>query len=381
MLIRTHTSIKSIEKSTWQQVINTDYPFIQWDFLAALEDSGALGADTGWQPQLLTVSEDEQLIAVMPLFSKQNSQGEFVFDHQWANAYYQHGFEYYPKLVAAIPYTPATGTRLFVADEAKRAACEQAVFTWLKQFISQQDYSSLHVLFPSYEESQRYEQQGLLTRKAVHFKWHNKNYTNFDDFLSTFASRKRKNIKKERSKVQQAGIEFDVLTGDTITANMWDSFYYFYQMTYLKRSGHAGYLSKAFFQNIGNTMADNLLLVMAKKEGVYIGGALNFKDSKNLYGRYWGCEQEYEFLHFDACYYQGIEYCIANALQGFDPGVQGEHKIQRGFDPVYTYSNHFIAQPDFNRAIAHFLKEEAKYVAEYKADAEKLMPYKKEANE
>jgi len=373
------SSLNQVNKADWNKVTGCDYPFTRYEFLHALEVSGAVGClggqNSGWQPQHLLVYKNAQLVAVMPSYIKLHSYGEYVFDHSWANAYQHYGRVYYPKLVSTIPFTPVSGLRICIAEGNEQQPIISAISEYIIAYCEQNNLSSWHLLFPSKTLSQALTPQ-TMQRTAVHFQWFNDGFTCFDDFLATFSSRKRKNLKKERQKIRGQQISLEVFTGTDIPEKIWDHFYYFYQMTYAKRSGHGGYLSKSFFQLLAQTMPEAIVLVLAKREGQYIAGALNFRDSNTLYGRYWGCIHELKHLHFETCYYQGIEYCIREGLKRFDPGVQGEHKIQRGFRPVYTYSNHWIAEPEFQRAIADFLHQELASVQGYHASVCKHLPFK-----
>jgi len=374
-------SIESIPATEWNAICATDYPFIRHEFLLALEQSGAVSAETGWTPHHLLVYEKNILIAVMPGYLKDHSYGEFVFDFQWAEAYQRNGLNYYPKYISAIPFSPVTGPRLCVRTGYDVTTIANTIFEHIKQFFVEKELSSWHLLFPENSQAELFTGNGLLLRKAVHFQWFNKNYHSFEDFLETFSSRKRKNLRKERQKVIDQDITLHRIEGCDISAEQWERFYHFYQMTYLKRSGHSGYLDQSFFLLLAKNISENLLMVIAKKDHKIIAGALNFKDSKTLYGRYWGCDEEYNFLHFETCYYQGIEYCIEKKLDLFDPGVQGEHKIQRGFEPVYTYSHHWIADTRFREAIAQFLMREEKHIAIYKQQADELLPFKSKSHQ
>ena len=384
MRVKFIDSINTLSCEQWNSITGTDHPFTRYEFLQALEISGATTRESGWQAQHLTVyqtiNHEEQLVAVMPLYLKYHSYGEYVFDWSWADAYRRHGVDYYPKLLSAIPFTPATGPRLCVADENNYDAISRCATEAMLQYAKTLALSSVHILFPQKAAASQFQQRGLSVRHGAQFHWSNQNFTSFDDFLATFSSRKRKNLKKERKAVSDQNIRLEIIEGPDITTETWQLFYYFYQMTYAKRSGHSGYLNQTFFELIGKAIPENLVLVLAyddNKDGEAIAGALNFRDSHSLYGRYWGCIREFEFLHFEACYYQGIEYCIANQLQRFDPGAQGEHKIQRGFSPTLTYSNHWIAEPDFRLAIEDFLLRDNAATAHYMEQANSLLPFKK----
>ncbi len=372
-------SIDDCPPQQWDSIADGDYPFLQHRFLAALEHSTSVGGNSGWQPHHALLSDNGQLVGVMPLYIKLHSYGEYVFDWSWADAYQRHGLQYYPKLLTAIPFTPSSGPRLALTPQAPadsyRALCE-AINAELQRLGA----SSWHVLFAEADAATRFESCGLLPRLGVQYHWFNRNYQDFDAFLAEFSSRKRKSLRKERRRVSEQGITLHRFRGAAITPELWHHFYLFYQLTYAKRSGHGGYLKQEFFEEIGRTMRDSILLVMARQDGQWIAGALNFVSSNTLFGRYWGCSKECEFLHFEACYYQGIEYCIEQGLQRFDPGAQGEHKIQRGFTPVSTCSHHLLSHSGFRAAIANFLAEETPQVKAYTESAHSLLPFKAQAN-
>ncbi len=370
------TSLSEISAEAWNHVSGHDYPFTRYEFLQALESSGAVSEKSGWLTRHCLIFADDELVAVMPSYVKLNSYGEFVFDFQWANAYKQYGLAYYPKLISAIPFTPATGPRLCVLPSIKHEDLLPFLYDSIKKLCQKEALSSWHILFPSQALSRACQQQKLMQRRAVHFQWRNQSFQSFDDFLALFSSRQRKNLRKERKRITEQGITIEIFSGAEISDALWEQFYHFYQVTYAKHSGHGGYLSQAFFQQLSQTLAEQVVLVMAQREGQYIAGALNFKSSDSLYGRYWGAIEEIDGLHFEVCYYQGIEYCIQHQLQHFDPGVQGEHKIKRGFEPSYTYSNHHIEEPQFSAAIAQFLIEEDEYIQQYKAQKQQQLPFK-----
>ncbi len=362
----------------WDKVVGGDYPFLQHRFLAALEHSGSVGSNSGWQPHHALMTVDRELVGVMPLYIKGHSYGEYVFDWSWAEAYQRHGFPYYPKLLSAIPFTPATGPRLALGTRAP-ADSYQIVCSAIDAEIQRLGASSWHVLFADDNTGGQLEQCGLLPRLGVQYHWHNSDYQDFEAFLARFSSRKRKSLRKERRRVREQGITLHRFRGAEITPELWHHFYLFYQLTYAKRSGHGGYLKQAFFDEIGSTMRDTILLVMARQGQQWIAGALNFVSGDTLYGRYWGCSKECDFLHFEACYYQGIEYCIEQGLQRFDPGAQGEHKIQRGFTPVATWSHHLVKDTGFRAAIADFLAAETPQVRSYTHRAQGLLPFKSDS--
>ena len=361
----------------WNAIAGDDYPFMQHRYLAALEHSGSVGGNSGWRAHHALMYQQQSLVGVMPLYIKDHSYGEYVFDWSWADAYHQNGLDYYPKLLSAIPFTPATGPRLALSPQAPANAYAELQRA-MEAEIQQLGASSWHVLFPEPDAARDMSSGGMLQRQGVQYHWFNRDYRDFDDFLAHFSSRKRKNLRKERLRVTEQGISLHCFQGDELSPELWQRFFLFYQMTYAKRSGHGGYLKPAFFEEIGSTMTDAIVLVMARQHGEWVAGALNFTAGDTLYGRYWGCSRECDFLHFEACYYQGIDYCIRKGLKRFDPGAQGEHKIQRGFTPVATCSNHMIAHPGFKRAIASFVEEERQHMDTYMEQACTLLPFKQQ---
>lgn len=371
-------SISELDSSTWNGQVRQASPFLRYEFFQALEETGCTTRATGWQPCHLAVSNSQgRLIGAVPLFEKTNSYGEYVFDWSWADAYRSNGLRYYPKLLTAVPFTPSTGPRLLFAEDSLREELLPQCVEAIQQHANELGHSSWHVLFPTEQEHEALGHCGLLPREGCQFHWFNRGYTSFDDFLDALSSRKRKNIRKERLAVASEGIEFMVLDGAEITAAQWQQFYGFYQSTYLVR-GMQGYLSQDFFRQIGTSMPDNLLLVLARKGKQIIAGALFFHDRTRLFGRYWGSLEQYQFLHFETCFYQGIDYCIRQGLKQFDAGAQGEHKIQRGFEPIRTVSSHWIGHPAFADAIGDFLDREQDHVRRYREEAASLLPYKKE---
>lgn len=368
-------NIASVDPAAWNALAGTNYPFLRHEFLHALEASHSVCAARGWQPQHLLVEDTGELVAALPLYIKQHSMGEYVFDQSWARAYQRHGLDYYPKLLGAVPFTPATGPRLLHRID-DRAALAHVVNDALETRCEQLGASGWHVLFPAENELPLWQDHSL-QRLGCQFHWLNEQFTTFEDFLATFVSRKRKEVKRERRRVAEQGVQLQRFTGDGITLEHWQAFYRFYQLTNLKYNGHGGYLTPDFFVRLYATLRDRLLLVMAfDADGEAIAGALNVIGSDTLYGRYWGAIRDIECLHFEACYYQGIEFCIEHGLQRFDPGAQGEHKIPRGFRPVLTYSQHWIAHPAFRQAIADFLHEEAAAVTQYQQDACNALPFR-----
>ena len=366
--------MKEINAICWNNLVQNKDPFLCHEFLLALEQSGSVCAETGWLPKHLLCFNNDELIAAMPLYLKNHSHGEYVFDQQWADAYYQSGMEYYPKWVNAIPFTPCPGQRILIKPEVDINPVIELCIDTIKRLSELNNISTLHCLFPSSNQIENLQQQ-LLIRVGVQFQWFNKNYLDFEDYLQSFTSRQRKKINKERSKVNGQNITFHRLTGLLITDQQWQVFFKFYKMTYLKR-GQSAYLTIDFFKQLAQTMPEQILLVLARKSQSYIGAALSFIGEDTLYGRYWGCYEEYNNLHFETCYYQGLEYCLEHDLQRFDSGAQGEHKISRGFEPISTYSAHWIQNAHFSKLIADFLKREKILIQQYKKDCEQLLPFK-----
>ena len=368
---------KSSRICQWNAVAGTDYPFLRHEYLHGLEQTGCATTETGWQPCHLLLRDAAGILALMPLYLKSHSYGEYVFDWSWADAWQRSGLHYYPKLVTAIPFTPATGPRLCARPDADSDQVWEAALDAIRQFANRQGISSWHLLFPEEAVASRLLRAGLHRRTATQFHWFNNNYSCFDDFLAGFTSRKRKSLRRERARVAEQGLTLKTLRGHEIEQPQWQQFYRFYQMTYAKRSGHGGYLTREFFTETAPRMGEHMIMTLAYQQNRAVAGALYFRSADTLYGRYWGCEREYDCLHFEACYYQGIEYCIANGLRRFDPGAQGEHKIQRGFRPVPTWSNHWIADPRLSAAVGDFTRSEEQHNDAYLEGAATLLPFRK----
>ncbi|WP_115718294.1 GNAT family N-acetyltransferase [Gallaecimonas mangrovi] len=365
------SSLQDIHAQMWDALVPDGNPFVQHGFLSALETSGAVGQGTGWQPHHLLIYQGQNLIGAMALYVKSHSYGEYVFDHGWAQAYHQHGFDYYPKLVAAVPFTPVAGPRL-LTKEPFDLVQQQAVYQALSDEAVRLGASSWHLLFPQKKPQQM---PGIALREGTQFHWYNRGYQHFDDFLAALKARKRKAIKKERQLATE-GLVIRLIEGPDITTSFWQRFYLFYQRTYLIRSGHNGYLPEAFFLTVGEKLPENVLLAAAFDGDEMVAASLFFKDKNRLYGRYWGALADFDRLHFECCYYQGIEYCIANGLEHFDAGAQGEHKIQRGFEPIATWSAHWLANADFMDAVFRFVNEEQPLVEAYRLEQKALLPFR-----
>ncbi len=345
-------------------------PFTTYRFLKALEDSGSVGHGTGWQPQHLVARLDAQIIGVMPLYVKSHSQGEYIFDHNWAQALHQAGGQYYPKLQSAVPFTPATGRRILAAPEFE-AAATSALLQSAVQLTMQNDLSSFHLTFCTEMEFERGGSADLLQRIGQQFHWLNRDYADFDGFLGDLSSRKRKNIRKERAQAQAFGGTIHQFTGDQIEPEHWDAFWEFYQDTGERKWG-SPYLSRKFFDIAQEDFRDDILLVMCERDGEWVAGALNMIGRDTLYGRYWGCAEHHPCLHFEVCYYQAIDYAIEHGLDRVEAGAQGQHKLARGYLPTPVYSLHFMANESFSQAVAQYLKAERMAVDE---DIEILTSY------
>ena len=344
-------------------VIHPVNPFVTYDFLNALETTGCISASTGWFPQHLVLrGKGDDALAVMPAYLKSHSMGEYVFDHGWAQAFEAAGGDYYPKLQCAVPFTPVTGPRVLVRPGVDQVTAIKAMASATAQLTDRIGASSAHVTFLNQDQWQVFGAAGFLKRTDRQFHWHNADYVSFDDFLAVLTSRKRKDIRKERARALAGDIEIEWLTGDQIKPHHWDSFYQFYLDTGMRKWGEP-YLNHEAFTAFGEKMADHILLVMAKQQDRYIAGALNFIGADTLYGRYWGCLETHDFLHFEVCYYQAMEYAIKAGLKTVEAGAQGEHKLMRGYMPETTYSAHYIRHPGLAHAIEAYLDEERRHGA------------------
>ncbi len=370
--------LTEVAADQWNRVTGTAHPFLRHEFLAALERHSCVGEDYGWYPQHLAVyDEAETLAGLAPLYLKDNSYGEFVFDWSWADAWQRSGKPYYPKLVSAIPYTPVTGPRLLVRDDMEYATVADLLIRAALELADRAGVSSLHWLFTNDRDTDRLREHGLLRRTGCHFHWHNRGYRTFDDFLGNLSSRKRKKVKRERRFVEEAGIDMKIIHGDAASEAQWQAMHHFYSSTFERKSGMPT-LSLEFFLDISRSMGDQVVLVMAYLGDRLVAGAINLRSDTAFYGRHWGCQEKYHSLHFETCYYQGIEYSIRHGLGLFEPGVQGEHKISRGFLPVLTWSAHWIADAAFREAIARYLVNEHELIMDYSRDMQQSSPYRRE---
>jgi len=369
------SAIDEVPAAEWDACAGNDDPFLSHAFLAALERSGSVSAEEGWAPQHLAVEDDSgRLVACAPLYLKSHSYGEYVFDWSWAEAYHRAGGRYYPKLQCAVPFTPVTGRRLLLRPEVPEKF-RVALMGGMAELARQHRASSVHVTFPTEDEWTEFGRQGWLLRLGEQFHWENTGYRDFDDFLDELSSRKRKVLRKERRQVAEAGIEFRVLNGDEIREHHWDTFFRFYLDTHDRKWGQ-NYLNRTFFSLLGETMAERVVLILAEKDGRAVAGALNLKGADALYGRYWGCREDYKFLHFETCYYQAIDYAIAHALHWVEAGAQGPHKVQRGYKPRRTFSAHWIADPGLRDAIARYLEQERPAIEAEIAELAQRLPFK-----
>ncbi|WP_136636432.1 GNAT family N-acetyltransferase [Pseudooceanicola onchidii] len=368
--VRAHRDLSTVAQADWDACACPEVteggaptdPFTTYRFLKALEDSGSVGRGTGWQPHYLTAHKGEVMIAAAPLYVKSHSQGEYIFDHNWAHAYESAGGRYYPKLQMAVPFTPATGRR-FLTRPGHEADGMAALVESAVRIASDNGVSGLHVTFCTEDEAVAGDAMGLMSRASQQFHWLNNGYADFDGFLADLSSRKRKTIRKERRQAQDFGGEIVSLTGDDLRPDHWDAFWRFYQDTGSRKWG-TPYLTRDFFDRVHQTMRDDVLMVLALRDGLPIAGALNFIGRDTLYGRYWGCTEHHPCLHFELCYYQAIDAAIARGLARVEAGAQGEHKLARGYLPTATHSLHWFADQGFTRAIRQYLDAEADAVEE-----------------
>jgi predicted N-acyltransferase len=372
--VRLHTALSEFDPLEWDALAGHQ-PFVRHAFLNALETSGCATAATGWQPLHMSVHDTcggQQ--AVMPWYLKSHSYGEFVFDWAWADAWRRAGLPYYPKLLSAVPFSPVTGPRALgpSGSTATFAAAAEAI-------VAERELSSAHCLFINEAERDALAAQGWLMRSDCQFHWHNRGWHDFDEFLSSFTAAKRKKVHRERRRVRDAGVSFDIRHGEQLDPPLIDAMHRFYRATFLER-GRTPYLNRLFFAELAARLGRALVVIFAIHKGKPIAAAICLRDDHALYGRHWGCEAAYHSLHFETCYYQGIEYCITQEIELFEPGTQGEHKISRGFEPALTWSAHWIRDPDFRAAIDEYLARERLLIDAYAADARRHLPFRKAEN-
>ena len=360
MKIELASSLSNVDKNQWNKLNICNHPFTSYEFLNALETSNSVSTKTGWTPKhILVKNAANNLIGASPNYLKMHSYGEYIFDHSWANAFQNAGGQYYPKLLSAIPFTPATGPRILLSPQKNNNdEIFKLIIGTYEQLVKNNNLSSAHMNFITKQLSDTLNKRNWIKREGLQFHWYNKKYQSFDDFLDELKSTKRKAIKKERKKINEYGLTIERLTGDALNVKIWDSFYEFYLSTIDKKWGGA-YLTKDFFYSINRSMKNKILLVIAKKNNDIIAGALNFVGENTLYGRNWGSKLDVPFLHFELCYYQAIEYAIENKIQIVEAGAQGHHKIQRGYIATSTYSAHYIQNDSFDKAVRGFVEMEA----------------------
>jgi len=373
------SSLAEVSAADWNRLLPAGgEPFLRHEFLLALEASGATGPGTGWQARHLLLRDAAgTLCGAMPLYLKTDSWGEFVFDWSWADAYRRAGLHYYPKLVAAIPFTPASGPRWLSAPGHDADEITTLLLTAARSCATQLGCSSLHVLFPPVDSQRSLQAAGMALRKDCQFHWHNRGWSSFDDFLDSFTAAKRKKARRERRRVQEQGIHFEWLNGHQLHAGHWAEILPLYASTFWRR-GREPYLPGAFFERISQTLPDNLLVILARQQERAVGTAICFRSNDTLYGRYWGAAGDWHSLHFETCYYQGIDYCIEHGLARFEPGTQGEHKISRGFVPAATWSAHWLSHPQFLAAVDEFVERERHHIDRYMELVDEHVPYRRD---
>jgi predicted N-acyltransferase len=383
IVVKVIPSISEVSQKAWDRCAGTSHPFTRHAFLSALEDSGSATAETGWQPQHLIIESPKgDILGASPLYLKNHSYGEYVFDWGWADAFERAGGNYYPKLQCSVPFTPVTGGRFLISDRTgteQTIALKQALGGAMVQLADRMDVSSIHVTFTRKEEWKLLTDVGFLQRIGQQFHWYNNDYRTFDDFLGELTSRKRKQIRKERRSILDKNLTIKTLSGAEIEERHWDAFYKFYLSTTDKKWG-SSYLTRSFFTLLGERMGDQVVLIVVEDAGHLVAGALNFKSDDTLYGRNWGCLANYKFLHFEACYYKAIDYAIEHGLKRVEAGAQGPHKIQRGYLPSYTYSAHWINHPGLKGAIEDFLAQERLGIEVEMRDFEQHSPFKNTEN-
>ena len=378
MRTRVVDTIAAVDREAWNGLELAGNPFVRHEFLTALETTRCADQRTGWQAAHLLVEDDAgRLVAAVPLYLKSHSWGEFVFDWSWANAYARAGLEYYPKFVSGVPFTPAPGPRLLGARGTAHAHMRSTVAAALTDLARSTGVSSLHVLFTEPDDQKSLSDAGFLTRKDCQFHWYNRGYASFDEYLDEFRADKRKKLRRERRRVMEAGIRFETLDGRALDAAGWQRVHALTADTF-RRRGHEHYLTTDFFVTLARERPDSVMVKLAMRREEPVAAAIFFVGADALYGRYWGAHEDFHSLHFEACYYQGIEYCIEHGLARFEPGTQGEHKIARGFEPTATWSAHWIAEPRFARAIKDYLAQEALAVDAYMNDVRRHLPFHRE---
>jgi uncharacterized protein len=372
---RIHSSIDELDAKEWNALVGTDVPFLRHEFLAALEHTHCVGADTGWAPAYISLSDERGLAAAVPAYIKSHSYGEFVFDFSWAQAYTRFGKRYYPKLTVGVPFTPATGPRLLIRKDLDRGTLEKRLIKAIESQASAASLSSVHGLFLTDADRDAFARSRWLQRRDCQFHWTNHGYASFEAYLETFTAEKRKKARRERRRVAEAGITFETRCGPELDKRLLDKVYLFHRDTFL-RHGHEPYLTREFFTEISRTLGDALMVKVATYGGQPVAAAIFFWYPGALYGRYWGSAAEFHSLHFETCYHQGIEFCIERGIARFEPGTQGEHKVSRGFEPTITWSAHHITDTRFREAIRDYLSREGDAVDAYAAEIQSHVPFR-----
>lgn len=380
--VHTHQSIASIDANVWNSCalpLDDPYqPFVDHRFLLALEQSGCVSEETGWLPSHIELKHNDETVGLVPMYLKNHSRGEFVFDYAWAEAFYRAGRNYYPKYQVCIPFTPVTGARILVKQTQAKKDIEASLIQKIIDLTDNTGVSSAHITFLKQSEWSKSKSVGLLQRMDLQFHWTNEGYDSFDDFVSQLTSKKRKNIRRERRDVKENNLHIEWLTGSDLKEEHWDAFYEFYRETSSRKWGST-YLNREFFSLVSTTMSERILLILCRRGSKYIAGALNFLGDETLYGRNWGCIEHYPFLHFELCYYQAMDYAIQHHLQSLEAGAQGGHKFTRGYKAQPTYSAHYIANTQFRAAVAQFLADEMKYVHRDFVYLDSQSPFKERA--
>ena len=370
-----HHSIQQLSAPEWNALGAGDNPFTRHEFLAALENAHCIGRGSGWEPRYLTLRDAHGLAAAAAAFVKTHSYGEFVFDFAWARGYERLGRRYYPKLTLAAPFTPATGARLLVRPDLVRDELAPRLLAELERYAASHALSGVHALFLDESSRAAFARRGWLLRRDCQFHWSNRGYTSFEHYLTTFTAEKRKKARRERRRVAEAGVHFETRLGGELDEPLLDRIYALHRDTFL-RHGHEPYLTRAFFSHVARTMPQSLMVKLAVHGRTVVAAAVFFLSSQTLYGRYWGAAAEYHSLHFEACYHQGIEFCIERGIARFEPGTQGEHKVSRGFEPAISWSAHYIADPQFRAAIGEYLQREGAAVDAYALEVQGHVPYR-----
>mgnify|MGYP000680330218 CR=1 FL=1 len=373
-------AISDVPAERWNALAGTDNPFLRHEFLAALERHGAVSRENGWAPHHLLLYDADRLVAAAPAYLKGNSWGEFVFDFAWANAYERNGLDYYPKLIIAVPYSPVNGPRMLLDPALPADALRHALADGARQMAAELELSSVHWLFADSPDMAALEDSNYSLRLGCQYHWRNAGYADFDDFLAGMSSKKRKNIRRERRRVTEQGLQMRTVHGDAADPALWEALHGFYEKTFYEH-GNLPVITRECFMELGAVLGDRMVLFVAEAQGEPVAGAVCLRSADTLYGRYWGAARDYDGLHFEACYYQGIDYCIAHGLDRFEPGAQGEHKVARGFLPVLTRSAHQLFDPRFQTAVDDFLARERPAVEAFATDMMAEAPFRADALE